>query len=144
MGLNSKFLILNYWKRLIIGVVLGLFIGAEVILYGYNLLNPGVLIPLLLLSIILGSLNWGLSLISWFHTMNWVYPTSTFQQRDFQKEYEEALKKQKEWSAQKQAENQKWFGEQTAKNEAQSKAWFDQKVAESQKSLEQWKKDNGF
>lgn len=26
------------------------------------------------LSVILGSLNWGLSLISWFHTMNWVYP----------------------------------------------------------------------
>lgn len=57
MGLNSKFLILNYWKRLIISVVLGLFIGAEVILYGYNLLNLGVLIPLLLLYVLLFALS---------------------------------------------------------------------------------------
>ena len=77
-------------------------------------------------------------------TIKIIYPTSVFQQRDSQKEYEEALRKQAEWSAQKSAENQKWFEEQTAKNEAESKAWFDQKVAESQKNLEQWKKDNGF
>lgn len=61
-----------------------------------------------------------------------------------QKAWEDALKKQQEWSNQKKAENQKWFDTQSAKNAASTKSWYDEQVQKMQQDTEAWKKAHGF
>lgn len=61
-----------------------------------------------------------------------------------QKAWEDALKKQQEWSDQKRAENQNWFNTQSAKDAAQSKSWYDEQVQKMQQDTDAWKKAHGF
>lgn len=56
------------------------------------------------------------------------------------KQYQEALKVQEEWSKQKSAENQAWFQQQSEAAKKSQEQWWAQK----QKELEEWKKQNGF
>lgn len=58
--------------------------------------------------------------------------------------YQEALKQQAAWSAQKQQENQAWFQQQSAQNDAAAKASYDSAVKKMQEDTEAWKKAHGF
>lgn len=61
-----------------------------------------------------------------------------------QKAWEDALKKQQEWSDQKKAENQQWFNQATQKSAAESKASYDAAVEKMKAETEAWKKAHGF
>lgn len=61
-----------------------------------------------------------------------------------QKAWEEALKKQEQWSSEQKAKNQQWYTQTTTKNATESKAEYDAAVQRMKEQTEAWKKANGF